>query len=151
MRRRLQPKLAKRKLPRGATGERAEIVGENFLTLTIIYTYAGKVSVPPSPSLSLPLPLPLSLRSVNATIKNTLKNVPIVVGQETFNKKQHRVVPAWEGKKGRMGKQEGEGAASVLGHKVKVPETWAWKLQFLQRWLLLLLREAKGRGALRHK
>lgn len=46
--------------------------------------------------------------------------------------------------------QEGEGAASVLGHKVKVPETWAWKLQFLQR-RLLLLREAKGRGALRHK
>lgn len=34
---------------------------------------------------------PKSLRSVNATIKNTLKNVPIVVGQETFNKKQQQL------------------------------------------------------------
>lgn len=74
--------------------------------------------------------------------------MPIVVGQETFNKKQLRVLPEWGRHAGGGGKgREGQaGAASVLGHKVKVPETWAWKLQFLQ-----LRGEAKGRGALRHK
>lgn len=82
---------------------------------------------------------------------------PLLLAKKLLIKSSSGWFPVGRAEGGSRGQKEREGAcraarvASVLGHKVKVPETWAWKLQFLQLPPLLLLRGAKGRGALRHK